>query len=58
MQHYNEKLYLKPKAFDRWREYVRAKRAFRYYLLLVDKRSEVVKADMHWAMDKWRQFFP
>jgi hypothetical protein len=29
MQHYNEDLYVKPKMFDRWREYVNLRKLFR-----------------------------
>jgi hypothetical protein len=39
MQHYNKENYLKPKFFDRWREFIQYKRMFRYWLSFVDKRS-------------------
>jgi hypothetical protein len=57
-QHFNKDQYLKPKFFDKWREYINAKRRFRYWLNFVDKRSQVVKSDLHYAFDVWKQFYP
>lgn len=54
LQHFNKDLYTKPKIFDRWRAFVHARKLFKYWLRFVDKRSEAVKADMHYAFDKWR----
>lgn len=56
MQHYNEELYTKPKFFDRWRSYIYTKRLFKYYLKFAAKKSELVKADLHWAFDKWNEY--
>ena len=53
MQHYNEELYTKPKFFDKWRAYVHARKLFKYHLNFIAKKSELVKADLHWAFDKW-----
>jgi hypothetical protein len=39
MQNFNKENYLKPKFFDRWREFNQYKRMFRYWLSFVDKRS-------------------
>jgi hypothetical protein len=44
--------------FDRWRQYVHARRLFKYWLKFVDKRSEPVKADLHFAFDKWKTMHP
>jgi hypothetical protein len=55
-QHFNRDLFTKPKLFDRWRAFVHAKRLFKYWLRFVDKRSEPIKADMHYAFDKWKLY--
>ena len=57
-QHFNLQLYTKPKMFDRWRQYVHARRLFKYWLKFVDKRSEPVRADLHFAFDKWKSMHP
>ena len=58
MQHYNEDLYLKPKMFDRWREYIHMRKLFRYWLSFTEKRSKLVKSDLHYAFDRWKRFHP
>ncbi len=57
MQHYNEELYPKPKAFDRWRQFVNLKKLFRYWLGYAAKRGEYVKSDLHYAFDKWKSYY-
>ena len=57
-QHFNSLLYTKPKMFDRWREYVHARKLFKYWLRFVEKRSEPIKADLHIAFDKWKRMHP
>ena len=57
-QHFNKDLFTKPKIFDRWKQFVHARKLFKYWLNFVEKRSEPVKADMHFAFDKWKAFHP
>jgi len=57
-QHFNKDLYTKPKMFDRWKQFVHARKLFKYWLRFVDKRSESIKSDMHYAFDKWKTFHP
>ena len=35
-----------------------ARKLFKYWLRFVDKRSEPVKANLHFAFDKWKTFYP
>jgi len=56
MQHYNEDLYVKPKAFDRWRQYVNMRKLFRYWLEYINNRSEYIKSDMAVAFDRWKHY--
>ena len=58
LQHYNFPNYMKPKFFDRWRSYIHSRKLFKYWLKFVDKRSQLVKSDLHFAFDKWRSFHP
>jgi len=58
MQHYNEELYLKPKVFDRWKQFVHIRRLFKYWLGFAHKRGEFVKSDLYYAFDKWRNYHP
>lgn len=44
--------------FDRWKEFIQTKKRFRYWLQFVEKRGQLVKADMHYAFDKWKKFHP
>jgi hypothetical protein len=39
MQHYNEELYVVPKAFDQWRQYAHMRKLFRYWLNFSNKRA-------------------
>ncbi len=56
MQHYNDDLYVKPKMFDRWRQYVHLRRLFRYWGNYVNKRSEFIKCDIAVAFDRWKNY--
>ncbi len=58
MQHYNEDLYVKPKLFDRWKEFVHMRKLYRYWLSFVEKRAQLVRSDLHFAFDKWKRFHP
>ena len=58
IQHYNQQLYVKPKAFDRWRMFVQMRKLYKYYLNMAAKRSEFIKSDLHHAFDKWRNYYP
>jgi transketolase len=44
--------------FDRWRQFVHARKLFRYWLNFVDKRRELVRSDLHFAFDKWKRSHP
>lgn len=35
-----------------------ARRLFKYWLKFVEKHSEPVKADLHFAFDKWKSMHP
>ena len=56
MQHYNEELYVMPKAFDRWRQYVHMKKLFRYWLNYTNQRTQYIKSDMAAAFNKWKNY--
>lgn len=58
LQHFNKDLYYAPKYFDRWREFVQYKKAFRYWLSFVEKRSMLIKSDLHYVFDRWKKFHP
>jgi len=49
---------LKPKMFDRWREFVHTRKLFKYWLNFVSKRANLIKSDLHYAFDKWTRFHP
>ncbi len=57
MQHYNEELYLKPKVFDRLKQFVHMRKLFKYWLEFAEKRSQFTKCDLHYAFDKWKNFY-
>ena len=60
MQHYNDDEggnYLKPKVIDLWKKYVFYKKALRYWLDYVDRRSEYIKCDLAVAFDRWKWFY-
>jgi|LauGreDrversion4_2_1035121.scaffolds.fasta_scaffold107502_3 hypothetical protein len=44
--------------FDRWREYIHMRKLFRYWLSFTEKRSKLVKSDLHYAFDRWKRFHP
>ena len=56
MQHYNDDLYAKPKAFDRWRSFVATRKLFKYWLNYAWKRAEYGRSDMAVAFDRWRKY--
>lgn len=56
MQHYNEELYVVPKAFDRWRQYVYYRKAFRYWSTFCNSKSEFLKIDISKAFNRWKQY--
>jgi hypothetical protein len=54
MQHYNEDLYVKPKAFDRWKKYVYYRKAFRYWATFVNGRGEFLKINLAKSFNRWK----
>ena len=58
MQHYNSDLYLKPKVFDKWMQFVHLRKLFKYWLGFADKKGEFIQSDKHWAFDKWKKYYP
>ena len=58
LQHFNKEMYYVPKFFDRWREFIQYKKAFRYWLQFVEKRSQLIKSDLHYVFDRWKRFHP
>jgi hypothetical protein len=56
MQHYNSELNSKPKMFDRWRQYVHARKLYKYWLSFVDRRSDHIKSDLARFFDRWKNF--
>lgn len=54
MQHFNQDLFVKPKAFDRWRMFVYYRKAFRYWLNWTNSRGEYCKGDLAMAFNKWK----
>lgn len=58
MKHFNQEGYLKPKMFDRWREWIRERQRFKYWLQFVEKRAQIIKSDLHAAFDRWKRFHP
>jgi len=49
---------MKPKVLDRWKRFVNIKKLFRYYLRFVEKRSLIGKSDIHYAFDRWKNYYP
>lgn len=56
MQHYNDDLYVVPKAFDQWKQYVHLKKLFRYWLNYSNQRAQHIKSDMAIAFDRWKNY--
>jgi hypothetical protein len=54
MEHYNEPNYLKPLAFDRWRNFVQLRKVFKYWFGYCEKRVAFEKSDLAIAFDRWR----
>jgi hypothetical protein len=45
---------LKIKAFDHWKMMIAFRKLMRYWLVVCNNRVQWVKADMHFAFNKWR----
>ena len=58
MQHWNgTDDYLKPKMFDRWRQFIQFRRIVRYWLDFMQNRQEHARADLAQAFNRWRYHF-
>jgi hypothetical protein len=47
---------MKPKAFDRWKEFVFFRKLFKKWLGYAWKRSAYGRSDMAVAFDRWRKY--
>jgi len=54
MKHYNETGYLKPKMFDRWRQYIKMRQLVRYLLKSMENKLLPVKSDLAIAFGRWK----
>ena len=49
--------YLKPKMFDRWRQYVKMRKIVKHWLDFLTNRQQHQKADLSYAFNKWKHHF-
>jgi hypothetical protein len=56
MKHYNDDLYVVPKAFDQWKRYIHMKKLFRYWLNYSNQRAQYIKSDLARAFDVWKHY--
>ena len=49
--------YLKPKMFDRWRNFVKMRKIVKHWLSFLDNRQDCKKADLSHSFLKWKHFF-
>ena len=41
---------------DRWKQFLHLRKLFKYWLGFVDKRGEYIKSDLHYAIDKGKNY--
>ena len=49
--------YLKPKMFDRWRQYIQMRKIVRHWLDFLTNRQQHEKADLSYCFNKWKHHF-
>ena len=49
--------YLKPKMFDRWRQYIKMRKIVRHWLDFLTNRQQHEKADLSYCFNKWKHHF-
>ena len=49
--------YLKPKMFDRWRQFVKMRKIVKHWLDMITNRQQHKKADLSYCFNKWKHFF-
>lgn len=50
----DQDLYLLPKMFDRWRQFVKLRKLVGWILRNMENKLQPVKADMGYAFNKWK----
>ena len=59
MKHWNgTDDYLKPKMFDRWRQFVKFRKIVKHWLDFLTNRQQAHKADLSYCFNKWKFHFP
>jgi hypothetical protein len=54
LRHVDGDTYLKPKMFDRWRQFVHMRKLLRYILRNMENKLKPVKADLSIAFNRWK----
>ena len=54
MRHVAGDSYLKPKMFDRWRQFVNMRKLLRYILRNLENKLKPVRADLSIAFNRWK----
>ena len=49
--------YLKPKMFDRWKQFVKMRRIVKHWLNFIENRQQHQKSDLSHSFFKWKHFF-
>ena len=58
LKHYNSRDYLKPKTFDRWRQFVQMRKLVRYHLGKIQNTLAPGKSpDLQQAFQRWKSHF-
>ena len=49
----NSKLYILPWCIDKWRRYVKERKAFKYWLSYLENYRDPEKRNKRWAFERW-----
>jgi len=49
----SSKLYLMPWCIDKWRRFVKERKAFKYWLSYLENRNYPEKKNLRWAFERW-----
>lgn len=56
MKHFNDDKFVIPWCFDRWKEWIKMRKQFKYYLNFLNKRCSFKHSDLSWAFNKWKTY--